>query len=205
MYASGLEKANSTLQSDLKALNAEDARLRNGASSSWLLPQRQQLARDQSRTEAVISAFNSASSLFKIEQGQLTAFQSLVDVVEQFDNISGFIDRQDAAGALAGYPPLEQKLQALVSAASAPNVPPQFTAGVNLLKSLGDDLKRLLQAIQANDAATEQTLALKIEAEANALGSFDSSGMDTYEEALLKPYRDAYESGMKKAGFTLSG
>ena len=204
-FQSSLQEASTTLDDDLHSLTDVDSRLKQDATSIWLIPEKQQLARDRERVEGMISAFSSAKSAFGILHGQMTAYEALLDVIAQFDTINTFLDKGDFSGALGAFGQLDQKMQALLTAAGGKNIPPQMGVFVTALKTLVDDLKKFVQAAQAGDVGTVQSLSAKIESEAKGLGNFDTTAMDTYEDNLLKPYKDAYEGGMKKAGFTVTG
>jgi hypothetical protein len=204
-YITALNDANKTLDSDLKSLNDEDSRLKGDESNPVLLPEKSRLAADRDRVAGMVSAFNNARSAFKILQDQLPVIQSLVDVIDGFNSLQPFIDKQDWQGALNVMNQLDPKLQSLVTTAGAANIPPDFANGVKLLKKFADDFKRFLQAVVSNDFGTAEGLSSTLDADVKALDSFNPSGMDAYEDNLLKPYKDAYEAGLKKAGFTVTG
>lgn len=204
-YVTALNDANKTLDSDLKSLNDENSRLKGDQSNPLLLPEKSRLDRDRERVAGMVSAFNNAKSAFNILQGQIPVIQSLVDVVDGFNSLQPFIDKQDWQGALNVMNQLDPKLQSLVTAASGSNIPPDFSNGVKVLKKFGDDFKRFLQAVVSNDFATAEGMSSTLDADVKGLDSFNASGIDTYEDNLLKPYKDAYEAGLKKAGFTVTG
>jgi hypothetical protein len=204
-YVSALSDANTKLDADLKALNDEDSRLKGDQNNVLLLPERSRLASDRDRVAGMASAFTNAKTAFKILQTQIPVFQALVDVVDGFNSLQPYIDKDDWQGALNVLTQLDPKLQSLVTAASGANIPPEFTNGVKLLKQLADDFKKFLQAVVASDFSTAQSLSATLNNDVKALDNFNPSGMDTYEDNLLKPYKDAYEAGLRKAGFTVTG
>jgi soluble cytochrome b562 len=204
-YLTTLTDADKTLDSDLKSLSDEDSRLKADQGNLLLLPERSRLAADRERVSGMVSAFTNAKTAFKILRDQIPVLQAFVDVIEGFDALAPFVDKEDWQGALNALNQLSPKLQTLVTAASGPNVPPDFTNGVKLIKQLADDFKSFLQAVVGNDLATARSLSPKLDADIKALDQFDPSGIEAYEDNLLKPYKDAYEGGMKKAGFTVTG
>jgi hypothetical protein len=170
-----------------------------------MLLEHSQLDRDRQRVEGMISAFSNAQTAFGVIQGQIPAYQALLDFLAAFDQLTPLLQKQDYGGALALYAQLEQKMQALTSAMSRPNIPPDFTKGVDLVKALVDDFKPVLQAVAAGDYDRAQSLEGKVNQDIGALNAYQPSSMDTYETNLLRPYRDAYNAGMRRAGFTVSG
>jgi hypothetical protein len=204
-YLSTLSEADKTLDSDLKSLKDEDSRLAGDQRNILVLPERSKLAADRERVAGMISAFTNAKTGFKILQTLVPVMQAMIDVVEGLNALKPLLNNQDWQGAINVLNQVNPKLQNLLTLANGPNLPPEFALSVKLLNRFADDFKSLLQAIVAKDFATAQSLAPRVDADEKALNLVDLSGMDAYEDNLLKPYRDAYEAGLRKAGFTVTG
>jgi hypothetical protein len=204
-YAAALKAANDRIGADLQALKAEDSRLKADEGSPAMLLEQGRLGSDRRRVEGMTSAFSNARTALGIIQGQLPAYEALLDFLTAFDQLTPLLQKQDYSGALALYGQMDAKMQALTASMSRANIPPDFTKGVGLIKALVDDFRPVLQAIASGDYATAQSQQPNVDQDIGALNAWQPTGMDAYETNLLRPYRDAYVAGIKKAGFTVSG
>jgi hypothetical protein len=64
-----------------------------------------------------------------------------------------------------------------------------------------DDLRVLLQGVEYRNVVVVQEMLPKITADESALSGDDMSDMGPFEQNLLQPYIDGYNSGMRAAGF----
>jgi hypothetical protein len=200
-YASSLSDVGSRLDSDMAALRFVDDSLKSDSVNPLLWRDKSELADEQRRVEALLAGLKSARSGIQIIQGQLPAFVALFEVFDGMETLIPYLDRQDVNGALAHYSTLDQSMQALVASTSGSNFSPQFVIAVSHLKAMTDDMKQLLEAVQYRNAAAVQILVPKVKADANAMSSDDLSDMGPFEQKLLLPYIDGYNSGVKAAGF----
>jgi hypothetical protein len=68
--------------------------------------------------------------------------------------------------------------------------------------TLSADLDAYLQAARRGDLLGALAAVPKVQADATALQSFDSPGLQSYEQTLLRPYEDRFDLGVRAAGFT---
>lgn len=207
-YLAKLDSSSKSLDADLANLRSADSQLKQEAQAVLTVPFHGQMNSQRTRVEGVISAFVSAQQLFAVTRVQIQGTSALFDAVIAFNALEPYLTRQDAAGALALYPALEQKLTAAAQATQGPNVPPQLRQVVGALTTLATDMKALLTAMQAQDFDALQAAASRMEANGSALSSQLSSAdveqaVATFEQTLLKPYVDRYNAGMKAAGITV--
>ena len=203
-YGSKVTASSDTVKADLSRLRAEDKVLKQRSGSPQALFSRGQYANDRHRVESLIDSFDAAGTVFGIMQTQIDFFAKFADGLNNFQLVFARADRNDYAGALAAYQQLDSSMQAITGAATGQYIPPQFKSFAAGFKTLSDDFKGLLQAIQAGDDAASQASADKLKADATALQSFDDAGFQKYEQDLVTPYRTRYEKGLKAAGFTLT-
>ena len=203
-YGGKVTTASNTVRADLSKLRAEDSLLKQRSNSPQALFSRSQYANDRKRVESLIDSFDAAGTVFGIMQNQIDFFVKFAEALNNFQLVFARADRNDYAGALSAYSQLDSSMQAITSAATGQYIPPQFKTFAAGFKTLSDDFKALLQAIQAGDDAAGQAAADKVKADAMALQDFDQAGFQKFETDLVTPYRTRYENGLKSAGFTVT-
>jgi len=205
-YASQLATDRTTVLADEVSLRADRDRLSKQATGILALPFRPSLDHERMRAESLLSALQAEDAGLQIVENQMKTVSAIFDAAGDFSVIlTDHVEKQDFAGALALFPGLDAKLKAAAQAAGDPSTPPQIRKLVTGLQTLSTDLNAFLRAAQREDAATVLALVPKVEADSNALGSFDSQGMSSYEQTLLQPYLDRFDSGVRGAGFTPQG
>ncbi len=191
-----------TVEDDqLKLVRSRD-QLTEQASGLPSLPFRSLLDKQRARVESMRSALVAESAALKIMQDQMQALSAGFDAMGDFATVFDYLNKQDVRAALAVFPGLDAKLQTAAKLAAGPNTPPQVQKLMTSLQALSTDFNGYLQAAQRGDLRAEQALALKIQADAAALESFDGQGLNSYERTLLQPYEDRFDSGVRAAGFT---
>jgi hypothetical protein len=200
-YAASLSDVGSRLDSDTAALTFVQNSLKTDSANPLLWNDRSKFAHDQRRVAALLEALQSARSGMRIIQGQVTTYVALFDVLDGYVALVPYLDSQDVNGALAHYSTLDQNMQVLVASTNSAKFSPHFIVAVNHLKALTADLETLLAAIQYRNAGVFQVLRPKVKADADALSSDNVSDMALFEQNLLVPYIDGYNSGVKAAGF----
>lgn len=199
---SALGGADTTLAAQLASLRKEDRILKEAQDGPWLLPSRSELASQQRRVDALITAFTSAQAELGVVRRQITGIQAFLSAAEQLQTIEPYVQQQDAAGALKLYAELEARLR--TAATESPNMPPQLKTAVGLMTTIATDLKQFLQAEEAGDYTRAEAVVGKLQTDADAMKTYDGSGIDAYETGLLSPYKNAYEKALTQAGFTVT-
>jgi hypothetical protein len=200
-YGSSLEDLGSRLDTDIASLTIVDDRLKSDSANPILWGYRSQLANEQRRVEALLAGLKSARSGIGIIAGQAAAFVALFDLVESLEQLVPYLNSRDLNGLLAHYPNVDQRMQALVAAVSGSSFSPHFVSAVNHMKTMTDDLRVLLQGVEYRNVVVVQEMLPKIKADESALSGDDMSDMGPFEQNLLQPYIDGYNSGMRAAGF----
>lgn len=202
-YDSQLGGYRTTVQADEVKLRTDRDRLMNQAAGVLALPFRASLDHERLRAESMLSALQAEDTALQIEQDQMKALSAIFDAEIDFGVlVVDHLDKQDISGSLALFPALDAKLKVAAQASAGQNMPPQVQKLVTSLQTLSTDLNAFLQAAQKRDQRSLASLQPKLEADANALSTFDTQGLDSYEQTLLQPYLDRFDSGVRAAGFT---
>jgi hypothetical protein len=202
-YASQLAGDRTTVQADEVRLRADRDRLLEQASSVLALPYRPSLDHERLRAEGMLSALQAEDTALQIEADQMHTVSLIFDAENDFATLLiDHVEKQDVAGALALFPGLDGKLQAASQAAAGANTAPQARKLVGDLQKLSTDVGALLQAERRLDLGTALALGSKVQADVAVVEAFDSQGLDSYEQTLLQPYLDRFDSGVRAAGFT---
>jgi len=201
-YASQLGTFQTSVRSDEGRLQADRDGLRNQATGVLELPFRPSLDHERLRAEGLLAALQAEDTSLGIEQDQMKAVSAIFDAESDFYTlIADHVDKQDIAGSLARFPGLDGKLTTAAQAAAGQNKPPQLQKLVTQMQALSTDLNAFLKAAQRGDRSTALGLEPRVEADSTVLQSFDSQGLDSYEQTLLQPYEDRFDSGVRAAGF----
>ncbi|MDQ6918617.1 MAG: hypothetical protein M3Z98_04570 [Candidatus Dormibacteraeota bacterium] len=195
-----------TLNADLKSLRTEDARIKGKETSIQGSLGRTQYETDRRRVESATGAFVAGGELLGVLEHQFAYYDKLAAALVAFDAMTAKASTTppDLAGALALYPPLDAAIGTSVSAASDPSVSPQHKALTTALQTIVADFKALLVAAQAQDSAAAQAALSKIQTDQTAFTGFDDKAFQAWEAALLKPYQDRYDKGLRGAGWTVT-
>src|SRR5215467_10164977 len=202
-YASQLAGYRTTLQADEVELRADRDRLRNQATGILALPFRSSLDHERLRADGLLSALQAEDTALQIEVDQIKTFSAIFDAEsDMIALLNDHLDKQDIKGSIALFPALDGKLKAAAQAAAGPSTPPQIQKLVAGMQTLSTDLNAFLQAAQRQDSRTVLALEPKVVADLTALENFDAKGLESYEQTLLQPYEDRFDSGVRAAGFT---
>jgi hypothetical protein len=202
-YGSQLGSFRTTVQGDEVKLRTDRDRLTSHATGVLALPFRASLDHERQRTEGLLFALQAEDTALQIEQDQMRAVAAMFDAEGDFYVLlNDHLGKQDITGSLALFPALDGKLKTAAQAATGQDMPPQLQKLVVSMQTLSTDLDAFLQATQRRDRSRVLALQPKVDADANALANFDSTGLVSYEQTLLQPYQDRFDSGVRAAGFT---
>lgn len=155
--------------------------------------------------DAATDAFDSADKFLTITDSHLRVFNATLAGLVELANINAFVNANDISGGLGLFPQLKQQLQSAATIAQGPQVPPQLRALIDALSHAADDLNQALVALQNHDTGALARLGPTLDADSRAVdASFDAQGLAAFEHQLLDPYRQRYETEMKKAGFVVT-
>jgi hypothetical protein len=202
--AARFKHAYQVFDGDLNSLRPASNKLRNDAGSFLLLPQRSSLNQEQSRVDGVVAAFTAADQFFRIGEDQMRFTAALFNSEGALIEVVGYLDRKDAAGALARYSQVEDKAKQVVDLSKDPNIPPQLQSLATAWQTFVVDYRGAVQAISANDYQAGLNALSKIEADQRNIENFDQAGFTAYEDKLFKTYVDRYNAGLKQAGINVT-
>jgi hypothetical protein len=202
-YASELTADRTAVQGDEVRLRADRDRLVIQAAGPVALPFRPTLDHERLRAEGLLSALQAEDAALKIVVDQMKTLSAIFDAAGDFSVVLvDHVEQRDLKGALALFPALEAKLMTAAGAAGGRTTPPQIQKLVSGMQTLAADLDAFLRAAQSGNLVAALALAPRVQADSTALQSFDSQGLDTFEQTLLQPYKDRFDSGVRAAGFT---
>jgi hypothetical protein len=202
-YSGQLAGYRMTVQADEVKLRADRDRLRNQATGILALPFRSSLDHERLRTEGLLSALEAEDTGLQIEVDQMKTLSAIFDAERDFlVLLNDHLDKQDIKGSIALFPALDGKLKTAAQDSAGQNTPPQMQKLVASMQTLSTDLNAFLQAAQRQDSRTVLALEPKVVGDFSALETFDTKGMESYEQTLLQPYEDRFDSGVRAAGFT---
>lgn len=199
----GLGDARTTDARDEAGLRSVRDDLSSKGASPFALPYRGALDHEHQRVVSMLTALDAADGALKIVQDQLRILSAAFDADMDFVTLLDRIQKEDIAGGLALFPSIDAKLQAAAKLAQGPAIPPQLQKELKDMQTTSTDLNAFLRAVQARDSGTIQALTPRLDADVAALDSLDITGLETYEQTLIQPYRDRYDAAVKAAGYTL--
>ena len=202
-FVTRIAAALATVAADQARLRSARAHLDTQSAGALALPYRPGLDHQRARVGAMISALDAAGAALAIEQDQMRTLAALFDALSDLAVLTTREQQGDLAGSLAVFPGLDAKLEAAARLAQSPSNPPQLQKVLAGLLATSADLHEFLQAVQRNDRVAADSIQPLLDADASAVGSFDQADMAAYEQTLLQPYRDRYESGARAAGFSV--
>jgi hypothetical protein len=202
-YNGQLGTFQATVRADEVRLRTDRDRLTRQATGVLALPFRASLEHERLRAESLLAALQAEDTGMQIEQDEMKAVSATFDAEGDFTTlIVGHLDKQDITGSIALFPALDGKLATAAKASAGHDQPPQLQKLIADMQTLSTDLDAFLQAAQRGDSRRAQALEPKVEADATAAEAFDSQGFTSYEQTLLQPYIDRFDSGVRAAGFT---
>jgi len=202
-YSGQLAGYRTTIRADEVVLRADRDRLRSQATGILALPFRSSLDHERLRAEGLLSALQAEDTALQIEVDQMKTLSAIFDAEgDLIVLLNDHLDKQDIKGSIALFPALDGKLEAAAQASAGQSTPPQMQKLVASMQTLSTDLNAFLQAAQRQDSRTVTALEPKVEGDITALETFDAKGLESYEQTLLQPYEDRFDSGVRAAGFT---
>jgi len=105
----------------------------------------------------------------------------------------------DIAGVKAQLPGTGANMQKAIDLAKPPAVPAELVPALKSIQQVLNDLRALVAAVDANDAAAAQKADTALEADAAGLSKIDWTAGDSASKALFQPLIDAYNRDMKIA------
>jgi hypothetical protein len=202
-YASELAGNLASVQADEVRLRGDRDRLASQATGAPVALFRSGLDHERRRAEGLLSALQSEDAALRIVRVQAKTLSAIFDAANDFSVVLvDHVEQRDVAGALALYPRLDAKLKTAAQLASGEPTPPQIQKLVAGMLTLSSDVDAFLQAARRGDLLVALVTVPKVQADATALRTFDSPGLQAYEQTLLRPYQVRFDSGARAAGFT---
>lgn len=189
------------IRSDQSRLGAAGEQLQAAGRNPLVVPLRSGLNRSQRRVEDVRSALDAADTALGFERDAVQATSAVADVMTDYVALADKERTGDFAAGLAIFGTLDPKVQTALQSVARPHIPAHEVTFVKGLATLVADEKVLLQAAQAGDANGVDAALATYDTDSAAVVNVDTDQIDAEEAAILQPYRDRYESGMKAAGF----
>jgi hypothetical protein len=194
------KKQIATWQADVSADRASLQKARDNLNTSFLtLPEQSTIQSHIRRLDAGISAMKTAQQGIDILQRQSNFMDPLMDVIGGFIAVGKAGDANDLGAMQTQLSATDTAMAKTMAAAAGANLPPQLTAALNSLQKTVTDLKALVAAAQARDAAKVDHYLTLLDADGKALDAIDSNAIDNGETQLLKPLSDSYNRDMKVA------
>lgn len=191
-----LAKWQAMVSSDRAALTQVRPDLKN---SFLTLPEQGTLDRHRQRVDAALSALTTAQKGIDIYTREFAFVDPFLDAMAGFEAIGKAGTANDLAGIKAQLPGTGANMQKAIDLAQPPAVPAELTPALKGIQQLLNDLKALVAAVDAHDAAGAQKADAALEADGAALDKYDWTAAETATKALFQPLIDAYNRDMKIA------
>lgn len=172
-----------------------------------LWPRRTALEQERGRSMSAAAGYSAAETFFQIGEQQARSDSGVVDALSSFFDVEAVIIEQDnVARALSLYPSLENKIQQAVTLSQGPNQTPDDLALAQALGTTAADLKKVLQAAQARNAAGVDAALAKFNSDFNSPG-WNPDNQTQYvapETRILSPLVTRYTTALQTAGINVN-
>ncbi len=192
-----IQAAGTLIEVDQATVQSVDQRL------SWLslvaVSKRQALDTARRRAAAALGGLRPADTALADAANQLRLRQPLLDAQADLVKVSAATARRDPAGASAPLADAQQKMLLALSLSQAPGIAPDLAKFAGALNDVVDANARLVQAMQAKDAAGTQKAQGQLQAASKALSAFSEGAIADWNAKTFQPLLDAYNAGLKSA------
>ena len=163
------------------------------------LPEQGTLDRQRKRVDAALSALTTAQKGIDLYTKEFAFFDPFLEAMAGFEAIGKAGTANDLAGIKAQLPGTGANMQKAIDLAQPPAVPAELAPALKGIQQLVNDLKALVAAVDAHDAAGAQKADAALEADGAALDKYDWTAAETASKAIFQPLIDAYNRDMKIA------
>jgi hypothetical protein len=158
------------------------------------------LERESHRVAMALRGLDCARSALTIKRRQSVLVETILDGDGTLANMSPDIGRADWEGALDLHARAQLDLEVAGNLAAAGDVPPAVRDFVARLELSLEHVQALVQAAAARNLPAVDRLAGVVEADGQALSSFDPAPAEAWNAARLEPLIATYQAGLLAVG-----
>lgn len=195
-----IRAARTLVAADVPKLRGARARLAKQAQSPLVAIERSALDAEGRRIDSLTTAFSVADEALANADNQLQLILALLDTDATYGPLVPKLNAGDFKGALALHSQVDGAIQRELAIADRPNIPPALLSRAKADAAYAADDERYLQAAQARDWKTTDSLQPRLDTELNAVVHIDSASVQAYDDKLFKQYQDRFNAAARAAG-----
>lgn len=195
-----IQAARALVTADVPRLRAASARLAAQAQSPLVAIERSPLSAEGRRIDSLTTALGVADEALALADNHLQLIVAVLDTDAAYGPLVPKLKAGDFKGALVLYSQVDSAVQRELAMAARPNVPPALQSRAHADATYAADDKRYLQAAQASDWKTTDTLDPRLNTELDAVRHIDYASAQTYDDKLFKAYQDRFNAAARASG-----